>query len=321
MTKVVEVAVAIITKPNGEYLLASRPDGKGWAGWWEFPGGKVEVGELPEVALAREMQEELALSPTHIQPWIKRRYDYPATKDDVAKTVLLHFFFVRTWHGDPTPMEGQKLAWQHPQALTVSPVLPANAPIMHALSLPEQYAISNAAEMGEVDFLAALAKQLKQGLRLIQVREKQMTTEALSAFASEVKALSHAHDARVLINANIELAMKLGLDGVHLPSADLMKLSSKPSDLLVSASCHNVEQLQHAQGLGLDFVTLSPVTETLSHPDASGIGWESFAGMLGEVSIPVYALGGMTKASLPQALACGARGIAMQRAIWTATQP
>lgn len=319
MSKVVQVAAAIITKPNGEYLLASRPDDKGWAGWWEFPGGKIEKNEAPDDALARELQEELSITPTKIQAWIKRRYDYPATKDDVAKTVLLHFYFVTEWEGEPRSLEGQQLAWQHPQQLNVTPVLPANAPIMHALSLPNDYAISNAKEMGEAAFMAALQKQLNQGLKLIQVRERQMVPEVLGAFASKVHALAKTHDARVLINADVLLATELGLDGVHLPSQDLMQLKIKPTNMLVAASCHNVDELMHAQALGLDLVTLSPVAQTLSHPDAAVLGWEVFASMVENMTIPIYALGGMGVNDLAQAQTAGARGIAMQRAVWGAT--
>lgn len=135
MSKVIRVAVAILQTPDGQVLLASRPQGKGWAGWWEFPGGKIEGKETPEMALTRELQEELSVTPTNIQPWMIRRFDYPATHDDDAKTVLLHFYFVKAWQGQLQALEGQQLAWQHPQKITVSPVLPANAPIMQALAL------------------------------------------------------------------------------------------------------------------------------------------------------------------------------------------
>lgn len=136
MTKVVQVAVAIIQQPTGEYLLASRPNGKGWAGWWEFPGGKIEENESPEQALSRELQEELGITPTRVKAWLQRRFDYPATHDSEAKTVLLHFYFVWEWLGEPLALEGQSLEWQHPHETSVSPILPANAPIMRALALP-----------------------------------------------------------------------------------------------------------------------------------------------------------------------------------------
>lgn len=319
MTKGIQVAVAIITKPRGEYLLASRPNGKGWAGWWEFPGGKIEENESPEKALSRELQEELGITPTLIQAWIKRRYDYPATHDAAAKTVELHFYFVFDWQGNPVPLEGQSLLWQHPQQLNVSPVLPANVPILHALSLPDVYAITNLEEMGEVIFLSMLEQKLQQGLKLIQVREKQLDTKALAKFATQVRDLAKQAGAKVLMNENIALACELGLDGVHLPSKALLKLVHKPNSLLVGASCHDATELAHAEKLGLDFVTLSPVAETNSHPDAKPLGWHVFGELVTHTTLPVYALGGMALDDLPHALSNGARGVAMQRTVWCAT--
>jgi len=319
MTKVIQVAVAIITKPNGEYLLASRPYGKGWAGWWEFPGGKIEENETPEDALTRELQEELGITPTLMQAWIKRRYDYPATHDAPAKTVSLHFYFVLDWQGNPVPLEGQTLAWQPPQQLSVDPVLPANLPILRALALPEVYAISNLAEMGDVAFFTALQQKLQQGLKLIQVREKQLNPTALAKFAIQVRDMTKKAGAKVLINEDIALADALGLDGVHLPSRALLQLERKPSHLLVSASCHHATELAHAERLDLDFVTLSPVAATASHPNTKPLGWHQFGELSAKTNIPIYALGGMLLDDLPRALSHGARGLAMQRAVWSAT--
>ncbi len=321
MSKLIQVAVAIITKPNGEYLLASRPYGKGWAGWWEFPGGKIEENEAPEDGLTRELQEELGITPTLIQAWIKRRYDYPATHDADAKTVKLHFYFVRDWQGHPMPMEGQTLAWQQPQQLNVSPVLPANVPILKALTLPEVYSISNLAEMGEVAFFNALQQQLQQGLKLIQVREKQLNPTALAQFAIRVRDMTKKAGAKVLLNENIALALELGLDGVHLPSKALLLLERKPNHLLVSASCHTAAELAYAEKLNLDFVTLSPVAKTASHPNNIPLGWHAFAELIAQTSMPVYALGGMAFNDLSHAQSLGARGVAMQRAVWCTTDP
>lgn len=316
MTKLVQVAVAILIKPDGEYLLASRPNGKGWAGWWEFPGGKIESGETPEKALIRESQEELGITPTQIQPWIKHRYDYPATHDAEAKTVLLHFFFVHAWQGELQAREGQQFAWQHPQKLNVTPVLPANAPIMQALSLPHVYAISNVQEMGEPAFLQALKQQLDQGLQLLQIREPQLDNEALAQLSEKVLTLCAPYNCRCLLNGSPEQAQQLGYQGVHLNSQRLLALTKKPDNLLVGASCHDVDQLQQAQALQLDFALLSPVLPTKSHPEATGLGWEKFGEMLNRLEIPVYGLGGMRLEHLSQAQSFGARGIAMQRALW-----
>lgn len=316
MTKLVRVAVAILQKASGEFLLASRPQGKGWAGWWEFPGGKIEQGEAPEHALARELQEELGVTPTAIQPWKTRRYDYPATHDAEAKTVLLHFFFVTAWQGEVTPLESQTLAWQNAQHIDVSPVLPANAPIMQALALPDIYAITNLAEMGKPPFLQSLAQALDRGLQLVQIREKQLSNDALAAFTHEVLTLCTPYQAKVMLNGDITQALQWGVNGVHLNSHALMQMQHKPSGLMVAAACHDTIQLAQAERLELDFVVLSPVLATPSHPNATLIGWHVFKTMIENYSVPTYALGGMRPHHLSMAQGCGARGIAMQRGIW-----
>ncbi|MES2499331.1 MAG: Nudix family hydrolase [Pseudomonadota bacterium] len=319
--KVVQVAVAILQRNStifsaGKFLMASRPDGKGWAGWWEFPGGKVEAGESPVQALSRELEEELGIIPTQIQAWLTRHFEYPATHDAIAKTVQLHFYFVTKWQGHLNPREGQQLRWQSASHTTVSPVLPANAPIMHALALPPIYAISNMAEMGETAFLGALESQLKQGLSLIQIREKQLERTALSNLVVKIQQLAKPYAAKILLNADIALAQKLGVDGVHLISEMLMNCQAKPDGLMVAASCHDPVELAHAEKLGLDFVVLSPVNMTKSHENAKPLGWSAFEQLIQNCNIPVYALGGMQMSDLSLSFQAGARGIAMQRAIW-----
>lgn len=319
MTKIIHVAVAILQRKNedghNQFLLASRPQGKGWAGWWEFPGGKIEHGESPEHALTRELAEELGIRPTITQQWLTRQYDYPATHDADAKTVLLHFYFVSAWQGEISPHEGQQLSWQSAENITVTPILPANAPIMKALALPPVYAISNIAEMGETPYLYALQAAFNKGLRLVQIREKHLTKDEFVSIATQIIALAKPYNATVLISQDIALARDLGAHGVHLPSQSLLMLRTKPEGLIVTASCHNEAELAHAEMLELDFVVLSPVKSTQSHPEVDALGWQTFADMAQKTTLPVYALGGMTLPDLPVALSYGARGIAYQRGI------
>ena len=309
---VLDVAVAVLKRLDGRVLLGERPPGKPWAGWWEFPGGKIERAESPLQALRRELREELGIDAVEATPWLTRTFSYP------EKTVNLHFFTVRAWQGEPRGREGQALAWQHPDRLEVAPLLPANETVIKMLKLPEIYAVTNLAEAGPHEFASQLDRALDAGLRLVQVREKRLDPMQLEAFARTVVARCRPRGARVLINADVEMARAVAADGVHLTSAQLMQLEQKPDFAWLGASCHDRRQLHRARELGVDFVTLSPVKPTRSHPEASPLGWPAFAAMLEHYPLPVFALGGMQPADLATAWRHGAHGIAMQRGAWPA---
>jgi len=309
-TTPVEVVAAVIERPDGRFLLAQRPAGKVYAGYWEFPGGKVEPGEPLAAALARELHEELGIEVEIADPWIVRIYTYPHAK------VRLNFFRVRAWHGELHGKEQQQLAWQHASALDVAPLLPANAPVLRALQLPFEYAITHAREIGAEQQLSRLDQRLVQGLRLIQVREKGMRAPALERFAGAVIALARPHGARVLINSDIELAERLGADGVHLTAAQLARLERRPALGWCAASCHNAEELLRAAQFGVDFAVLGPVQATPSHADSMTLGWEGFTALARGATLPVFALGGVGPGDLETAWRCGAHGIAMVRGSW-----
>lgn len=309
MTQLVEVAAAVIERPDGTFLMARRPEGKAYAGWWEFPGGKVEAGESARHALDRELREELGIEVVEAWPWLKRAFVYPHAH------VMLRFFRVTAWAGEPHPHEGQVLAWSHARAPEVEPILPANGPIMKALQLPLEYAISDAEELGVEVFLERLEQRLAGGLRLVQLREKFLPREEFSDLAREVAARCRAQGADLLLNADAALAAELGC-GLHLNSGQLMRLEARPQAGLVGASCHGPEELARAAQLGVDFVVLSPVLPTPSHPGAETIGWERFAAWLADYPIPVYALGGLSLSGLAQARAAGAHGVALKSAAW-----
>ena len=319
-TKIVEVAAAVLQRTDGTFLLAQRPPDKIWAGYWEFPGGKVESGETPYHALVRELREELGITVETAYPWLTRVYTYPHAM------VRLNFFRVTAWSGELHPYEGQQFAWQLTPSLTlprgereqvsVSPMLPANAPILRALSLPNLYAISNVQELGEQEFMRRLEAALNKGLRLVQLREKNYSREALHALALKMLPLLRQHDARLIINADIELAKEIGADGVQLTGAQLAELRERPAVDWCAASCHNAEELRNAEELGCDFALLSPVLVTQTHPGAPHLGWGRFAAIAAGSSIPVYALGGLTHADMHTAWQHGAHGIALLRQAW-----
>ena len=308
--KIVEVAAAVLQRLDNSFLLAQRPPDKIWAGYWEFPGGKIEPGETAYDALVRELREELGIIVQIAYPWLTRVFTYPHA------TVRLNFFRVTEWTGELHPHEGQQFSWQHPTKVLVDPILPANAPILRALELPTLYAISNAAELGVEPFLTRLQGKLDAGLRLIQLREKNLARDALRQLALRVVAMAHACGAKVLLNSDVTLAQEVGADGVQLTSIQLARLKRRPAIEWCAASCHNAEELRLAEALGCDFALLSPVFPTESHPGAPHLGWDSFALIAAGASIPVYALGGLKQEDMQTAWQHGAHAIALLRQAW-----
>jgi 8-oxo-dGTP diphosphatase len=307
----VEVAAGVILRPDGQFLLAQRPAGKAYAGYWEFPGGKVEPGETVAQALARELHEELGLDVHTVHPWIVREYHYPHA------SVRLHFCRVTGWTGEPQGREGQAFAWQRPDRLSVTPMLPANGPILRSLALPVEYALTNLAELGEANFFAALDRALARGVRLVQVREPSLTGDALTRFAKAVVGRVRAAGGRVLLNGSPEAAQAAGADGAHLTAARLMAATVRPAGLdLCAASCHDARELAQAATLELDFAVLGPVLPTPTHPAHAGIGWAHFTALKADSPLPVYAIGGLRAADQDAAWAVGAHGLAMLRGPW-----
>ena len=124
-TQPIDVAVGILIKPNGDVLLGCRPEGKPYAGYWEFPGGKVEAGESVLEALQREFAEEIGVEVLQAEAWCGVEYVYPHAH------VRLHFYISRHWQGEPQSLEGQALAWQG--CVAVEPLLPATVPLLEWL--------------------------------------------------------------------------------------------------------------------------------------------------------------------------------------------
>ncbi len=308
--RVVPVSAAVIARRDGQVLLAQRPPGKAYAGYWEFPGGKVEPGETPRRALDRELAEELGLQVRRASPWLVQRFVYPHAH------VELHFFRVHEWDGVPVGHDGQAFAWQTPGAFDVAPLLPANTLVLRALVLPQVCGITVAADIGESGFLARARIALENGLKLIQFREKAWPEARQRALCEALVDIARPFGARVLLNGREDDARTWGCAGVHWTSAALGAATARPPDMLCSASCHTRDDIAKAGALALDFALLGPVLPTPTHPDASALGWDGFGAIAEGATLPVLALGGMSRTDLDAAIARGAHGIAMRRAAW-----
>ncbi|HNQ75278.1 MAG TPA: Nudix family hydrolase [Pseudothauera hydrothermalis] len=312
MAKIVEVAAGVMVRPDGSFLLGQRAPGTFFPGYWEFPGGKVEPGETPAGALIRELREELGIRVHALTPWLVREHHYEHAH------VRLHFFEVQAWSGEVNDHVHSALAWQWADRLEVAPMLPANGPILKALRLPRMMGITHAGEIGIAAQLAALDAALGAGLRLVQVREPLLDEPSRSAFAAEVVRRAHAAGALVVINGDAALARACGADGVHLRAAQLAALAARPDFLWVGASCHSRAELERAAALELDYAVLGAVHETPTHPGQAALGWDGFGRLAAALSIPVLALGGVSRADMPAARASGAHGLAAIRGAWAA---
>lgn len=309
----IHVAVAVIVNRDNEVLVSQRKQGTHLGGYWEFPGGKLEQGESMSAALVRELNEELGILPLSSRPLIRARYRYP------EKSVLLDVWKINAWSGVPQGMEGQRIAWRSLDQLDEKKFPPADIPVIKALQLPDRCLITGAfSDLS--DFQDRLSASLRAGIELVQLR---LTDEWLNAssrqYAQQVidlcGRLCERQAARLVCNVPDGFALPAKA-GVHLNSRRLLSCDRRPGCDLVSASCHDRAELEHAQAIGVDFAVLSPVKDTRSHPDARPLGWERFHALVDEINVPVYALGGVTPDDIEQAWRFGAQGIAAISALW-----
>jgi 8-oxo-dGTP diphosphatase len=309
LTKLTEVAAAVIEKPDGTFLLAQRPAGKVYPGFWEFPGGKIEPGEDARAALVRELKEELGIGVTEASPWITRVYAY------THATVRLHFFRVTAWDGEPQPLEDQAIAWQRVEAPDVTPMLPANAPVLSALQLPAIMLVSNAEELGIDGWVNKLAVAAIEQRVLVQVREKGAERLRVQHLLQRVLARTEAFGSPVVVNSDCGTFPQAS--GVHLTARAMMALAERPAGRWVGGSAHNEVELEQAARLGLDYAVVGPVKATPSHPDATPLGWPRFAELVRDRPVPCYAIGGLTRADLAEAKRHGAHGVALRGAAFS----
>ncbi|WP_312326513.1 Nudix family hydrolase [Stenotrophomonas sp.] len=308
----IHVVAAVITDARGRILLNRRTENRDMAGLWEFPGGKREAGESSEQALVRELREELGIE-AEIGDWIM---DVPQAYPD--KHLRLEVRHVRSWKGSPRGREGQAITWVAPDKLSRYSMPPADLPVVAALRHPDRYLITPEPDTDEdaahQDWYARLARALDAGVRRVQLRTP--TSPARIQLAEQAVS-RHRGGVQWLLNRDIELARRLGV-GVHLGGEQLLQLEARPlpADQLVAASCHDLPQLQAAQRLGCDFAVLGPVQATTSHPETAPIGWEAFETLRAQVSLPIYALGGLHPDDITQARRHGAQGIASISALW-----
>lgn len=310
--KRVHVAAAVIRGADGKILIAKRADTQHQGGLWEFPGGKVEEGEAVQAALRRELAEELGIVVTASRPLIKIHHDY------ADKHVLLDVWEVSGFTGEPHGAEGQPLRWVTARELADYDFPAANRPIVAAARLPSEYLITPQG-LETPEMLRGIRAAIANGSRLIQLRAPGGYDPQYRDLAVDAVGLC-AGKAQLMLKGPLEWLGDFPAAGWHLTAEQLRKYAAKgrpfPEHRWLAASCHNAEELALAEQMGVDFVTLSPVQPTQTHPDAQPLGWELAGELIAGFSKPVFLLGGVGPDQRGQAWSAGAQGVAGIRAFW-----
>ena len=306
-----QAVAGIVVRADGALLMQQRTAAQSYAGYWEFPGGKINADESAQMAVRRELMEEVGIAADNLRHFVRRCWTQPS-----GKTVVVDFFVVESYRNTPQSCEGQPLMWASPSALP-SPLLPANIALCHWLQLPPFCLITAAEHLGEERMLACLGDSLTEDNKskhCVILRDK--TLPQRHDFAKRVLKLCRAHGALVFAADDKTLAAQM--DGLHLSATALHSCNTRPPFAWVGASCHNAAELQKAAALGLDYALLSPVCRSQSHPQTPPLGWAQLAALSQEAGLPIYALGGLGESDLSQAQQHHAHGVAFMRHAWGA---
>ena len=295
----------MVRADDGSVLLARRRPGTEGEGLWELPGGKIEPGETPAEAAARELAEEVGIGVDELAPWRVYGHDF------VTKRVRLHWFHVTRWSGQPSGREGQPVAWVDPAGPRFGPLLPSNERAMQALGLPEVIAVAEIGRHGlDVDdLLTRVAVQAGRGLRMLLVCAPGLGPGQRVQLARRLNEVCRGTQVRLLLSGSALEASRAGAEGVHSDTRSLDGATHRPPATLWAASVRDADQLTRAHRLGAELALATPVLPTPERPHAGVLGWEGLARLAGAAPLPVYAAGGLRPTDLVTARASGAAGV------------
>jgi len=310
-TKRIHVAVGVIRNDRQEVLIAKRAEHLHQGGLWEFPGGKVEPDETVQDALRRELSEELGITVEKVSPLIQISHDY------ADKSVLLDVWLVEKFSGVAKGRQSQPLQWVGVSDLNNYSVPSANKSIITALRLPRKMMITGN-WLDAMDFEKRLLNALHSGVKLVQLRAHQCDEPEFYSLFKQAKKYCDEYSALLIANTSADHFQKLDADGLHLTSIELMKCKHRPvqKNIFLGASCHSLEQIQQAQQVEVDYITLGAVYKTSTHPDARPMGVQMFARLTRQYGGVVFALGGVKTEMLSEIKSVGAYGIASISEWW-----
>lgn len=310
MRPVIPVAAGCVINAGGEVLICQRPAGKIAAGKWEFPGGKIEAGETSYQALVRELHEELGLHVRAARPLIRVTHDYS------DRRVILDTWRVTGCDGLPQAHDQQAFEWVRPADLNGWDLLAADAPIVSALQLPSHY-VFTPPRISKTELLRGL-QRLPPGA-LLRLRQPELDDSRYLLLARELIARCDEQKLSLILDRDPQDAVAMGAAGWHATSLGLQALPKRPlpSDFWFAASCHTLDEINHAREIEVDCAVVGAVNSTPSHPGRPGLGWPRFSECAHALSRPAYAIGGLGPADLSESWRHSAQGVAGVSAYWT----
>jgi len=301
--KIIKAVVGVLRNESGQLLIAKRQDHQFMAGFWELPGGKVEPQESDQEAIIRELQEELGIVATSLSLHQTMVYQY------TDRIIELGIYNIDNYRNIPKGAEGQEISWTAIKNLNHYKLLPTMSAFINSITLPNKYWITPSSNHQSDEWMRKFDEKMTQDISLVQLRAK---TELPTDFVENLYKKCKQNHVKLLLNTVGKTFNETHCDGWHLTTGEMLKLTQKPctDDKLLGASTHNLEEALTAQKLGADFVVISPVQATQTHPDTIPIGWEIAKEVVNKLNIPVYFLGGMSLNDLDKTLKLGAQGIA-----------
>ena len=306
---VIKVSVGILER-NDTVLISQSKKTTCGEPIWEFPGGKVKKGESYKQALCRELKEELDIKVNEIS--FVKKIRVCVDKHPYA----LSFFRVLNWTGECIGSEGQVLSWIPLSKLNNIKMHHSNKDMINFLMLPDKIMITPYMEGKHMDFLNKLNLMHIDNVDILQLRLTQ-NDSANKLVSMEIRSRIQKK-IRIMINASMGDFNSEYYDGLHLPFSEAKKLTTRPiqRNHLLSVSCHNREEIEHANHIDADFIYLSPIKKSTSHSDSEPLGWTNGEKLNNLSRKPVYALGGLSLIDLPDAIRRGFHGIAGITAFW-----
>jgi len=303
----VEVAAGVLRDAEGRVLVSRRPAGLHLAGLWEFPGGKIEPGEAPADALARELAEELDVRIGPSRPLVSVRHEYP------DQIVRLHLFEIHSFEGTPRGVEGQPLRWVPVDELASLEMPAADRPLIRLLDLDGHFSISPSPSTFDspAAFVDGWRQCLEAGFRLLGLHAARGERVAVG-LVDAIDRMTREYGARWVASGDLAQCYGWPAHGLQLDTAELMHLDRRPwpHDRLVIASCHDLEETRIAESLDVDLVTLTPAAEGADRGFVPPLNWDAFERVVRFCPLPVFARGDLRPEDWARVRGAGGFGVA-----------